>query len=72
LNAYVLLVHAAYRIDPDQALLRKTDAGRMAGIDEFDANDLLPCYVTPSGILCNQFDRHSRRDTGFLRFGRKR
>ncbi|CAF3360465.1 unnamed protein product [Rotaria sp. Silwood1] len=33
---------------------------------------LVRCHPTSSHILCNKLDNISRRDTGFLRFGRKR
>jgi hypothetical protein len=42
-----------------------------------DGNDgddyyLIPCRAKFSHVLCSKMDRLSRRDTGFLRFGRKR
>lgn len=35
-------------------------------------HDPIPCYaVSSSYIICKKLDQLSRRDTGFLRFGRK-
>jgi hypothetical protein len=73
--------------EPSQALFRKlkdsaNDEERLMNlynlkrVFEQDQNPdnyyVAPCYPTSSHILCNRIDHLSRRDTGFLRFGRKR
>lgn len=73
--------------EPSQSFFRTSDDNgndqdRLANFfdmkssDEFhpdNYHDHIPCYaVTPNYIVCNKFDQFSRRDTGFLRFGRKR
>ncbi|CAF1675707.1 unnamed protein product, partial [Adineta ricciae] len=45
---------------------------QQADTDELDNYFILPCHPRSSHVLCNRLDHLSRRDTGFLRFGRKR
>ena len=68
----------AYRInEPADDLLRQyegTANGEQRLADFYDGDDyyLIPCHAKFSHVLCSKVDRLSRRDTGFLRFGRKR
>ncbi|UJR36337.1 hypothetical protein I4U23_029065 [Adineta vaga] len=43
-----------------------------AETNDLDNYYIIPCHMKSSHVLCNKLDRLSRRDTGFLRFGRKR
>ncbi|CAF3432976.1 unnamed protein product [Rotaria socialis] len=40
--------------------------------NNFDKNYYIICQPKSTHILCSQLNNISRRDTGFLRFGRKR
>jgi hypothetical protein len=76
----------AYRIDsndePTQALFRKygesgNDEEKVVNFkqaEDYNSDNtyFIPCHRTSSYVLCNKLDQLSRRDTGFLRFGRKR
>jgi hypothetical protein len=72
--------------EPTQALFHKyeesaNDEERLANLnnlksaEEYNSNNYysIPCHPTSSSyILCKKLDYLSRRDTGFLRFGRRR
>jgi len=72
--------------EPTQALFRKyeesvNDEERLANLynlkqaEEYNSDNYYsnPCHPTSSSyILCKKLEHLSRRDTGFLRFGRKR
>ncbi len=72
--------------EPTETLFRKyeenaNDEGRLANLynlkqaeeNNLDNYYLIPCHSTSSSFnLCKKLDHLSRRDTGFLRFGRKR
>lgn len=78
----------AYRIEPIQGLFHKyeenlNDEERLANnlynfkqLEESNSDNYypIPCQSTSSSsyILCKKLEHLSRRDTGFLRFGRKR
>ncbi len=73
----------AYRIDPNgegnQALFHTyeengNEEGKLVNLKSIEEiNNLIPCHpISSSYILCKKLDQLSRRDTGFLRFGRKR
>ncbi|CAF0951081.1 unnamed protein product [Adineta steineri] len=78
----LFLIHSAYRIDSNNEALFSNYNGKVNDeeyLDNFKTTEenpldnyyIIPCHGKSSHILCNKLDHLSRRDTGFLRFGRK-
>ncbi|CAF1027538.1 unnamed protein product [Rotaria sordida] len=72
-NEPIQTLFRSYEYSPnDEQTLVNLYNLKQAEEQNLDNSYLILCHPRSSHILCNKLDNFSRRDTGFLRFGRKR
>ncbi|CAF4401488.1 unnamed protein product, partial [Rotaria sp. Silwood2] len=72
-NEPIQALFRSYEYSPnDEETLFNLHNLKQAEEHNLDNYYLVLCHPTSLHILCNKVDNISRRDTGFLRFGRKR